>query len=179
MESIVIKNLLNGTPPFEYSLDDITWTSNPYFNNLNPGNFNIYIRDALGCKTSLNGIEILSGENFTISLGPDIKVKEGSEVMLNVSYSLLPISLTWQPSSLITCGYCFNPVFSPTTDTKIYVYGESNRGCISSDSILIKIEPQINLYIPNAFSPDLDGINDRWIIYGNYHVTNIKELKNI
>jgi gliding motility-associated-like protein len=175
--SISIQNIINGSPPYEFSIDSINWFVNPNFNNLVPGNFDIYIRDMNGCKAELKGIQVNSGENFKISLGPDIKVNEGSEVILNLSYSLLPAGITWQPSTLITCGYCFSPVFNPLEDTKIYVLGQSSSGCLASDSLLIKVLPRINLYIPNAFSPDLDGINDRWIIYGNYHVTNIKELK--
>ena len=174
---ISILNTTNGTPPFEYSLDNVNWTSNPNFTKILPGKINIYIRDSKGCTKILSDIQVNQGENFNLSLGPDLTVKEGSEVSLNLSYSLLPVDIKWQPTLLITCGYCLSANIYPTEDTKVSVYGQSESGCISSDSMLIKVLPQINLYIPNAFSPDLDGINDKWIIYGNYHVKKIKELK--
>jgi gliding motility-associated-like protein len=37
---------------------------------------------------------------------------------------------------------------------------ENTFGCLDKDSLKIKIEPYFSLFIPNAFSPDGDGIND-------------------
>jgi hypothetical protein len=49
---------------------------------------------------------------------------------------------------------------------------ESQVGCIGSDSVYVKLVseeiPEFNLYIPNAFTPDEDGINDNFnISYNN------------
>jgi gliding motility-associated-like protein len=37
---------------------------------------------------------------------------------------------------------------------------ENTFGCIDKDSLKISIEPYFSMFIPNAFSPDGDGIND-------------------
>ena len=36
----------------------------------------------------------------------------------------------------------------------------NNEGCIDTISQTIVIEPEFTLYIPNAFTPDNDGVND-------------------
>ena len=38
----------------------------------------------------------------------------------------------------------------------------SDKGCATSDEMIVKVLK--NLVIPNVFSPNGDGINDKWII---------------
>lgn len=45
---------LNGTAPYTYSLDDITYQPGQIFTNLAPGNYVGWVKDAFGCKTSVN-----------------------------------------------------------------------------------------------------------------------------
>ena len=40
----------NGTPPYQYSLDSISFSSSGQFNNLTPGTYKIWIRDSLDCE---------------------------------------------------------------------------------------------------------------------------------
>lgn len=174
---VEIKNIINGNKPFQYSLDHLNWVFDSIFLSLKPDNYTLYVKDSQGCETEISGLLVKSAEMFTIDLGKDITVLEDQEVQLNLKYSALPVSVTWSPGSLINCNYCFTPAFTPTQNTEVFVSAINESGCTAEDSLNIKIRPQFNLYIPNAFSPDLDGINDKWIIYGNAHVLNIKELQ--
>lgn len=174
---VALYNINNGIKPYQYSLDHINWVSDSVFSSLNPNSYTIYVKDSQGCEIEFSGLSVKSAEIFTIDLGKDITVLEGQEVQLDLKYSALPVSITWSPGSLINCNYCFTPAFTPTQNTQIFVSAINESGCIAEDSLNLKIRPQINLYVPNAFSPDLDGINDKWIIYGNVHVVNIKELQ--
>ena len=54
--AVSISNTFELTPLFtlEYSLDNILWKSSNYFNNLGVGSYTCYIRDNIGCSTSID-----------------------------------------------------------------------------------------------------------------------------
>lgn len=58
----------------------------------------------------------------------------------------------------------FSPVYEfPSKDTGSYevtLIAESNFGCIDSLSKVVIVSDKINVFIPTAFTPDNDGIND-------------------
>jgi len=52
-----------------------------------------------------------------------------------------------------------------------------SKGCDSVRVLLLTIIPGTDLYIPNAFSPDLNGINDRFTIYGGSSLQWIERMR--
>lgn len=53
-----------GDGPFEYSLNGILWQNSTMFYNLNPGDYDLYIRDRDGCISLKDGFGILEIPNF-------------------------------------------------------------------------------------------------------------------
>ena len=46
-------------------------------------------------------------------------------------------------------------------------------GCVGSDTVSVKEICPTRIYVPNAFSPNFDGTNDRFGIYG-FHIKSMK-----
>ena len=54
---------------------------------------------------------------------------------------------------------------------------EDENGCISTDTLLIRLIIKDDIYIPNIFSPNGDNINDRWVIFGADDGIKINEVQ--
>ncbi len=115
-----------------------------------------------GCST-LDSI-IIKKETISVSLPQISSVLRGNSVRLEpiVESSAYPIKYNWSPvvsiSSSTDSIISVNPI--ETLDYIIQV--TSPVGCLASDTITITVFDR--MYIPDAFSPNGDGINDRLII---------------
>ena len=77
------------------------------------------------------------------------------------------LSYSWTPEDYLDCPDCPNPISTPEIDMEYVLWVTDENGCISSDTVWVFINSKTNLYVPNAFSPDNDGFNDEFKVYGN------------
>lgn len=65
-------------------------------------------------------------------------------------------------------------VFNEPHDVEVELVGSFANGCSSSVSQVLEVEPIATLYVPNAFTPDDDYINDGFVVRGSqllsYHI---------
>ena len=94
-------------------------------------------------------------------------VSAGTEVQLTatISNEVLVTDYLWTPADGLTCDRCFAPIATPTVTTTYTFTATSNYGCSSTADITITLFCDgSQVFIPNTFTPNGDGSNDRFFI---------------
>ena len=74
----------------------------------------------------------------------------------------------WATSSDISCTGCSDNVVNPETTTTYTVTITDNNGCKITNTVLVDVELICgDVFVPSGFSPNGDGFNDTWCVYGN------------
>lgn len=166
---------VGGVPPYEYSKDGIQFTDNPVFSELEEGAYVFFIRDKNECITSeivaihlpkVPDVEL--GEPQTIALGDSFLL----EATINIPYALLD-SILWDPFQSSPCQVCLSQLVSPIVTTAYKVEIITDEGCRDEDQLTITVETTDDIFVPNVFSPNGDGINDLVFVYARPLVKSI------
>ena len=122
------------------------------------------------CKTKTINFYV---EHFTpefeLDLGQDRIINLGERILLDPKMEPGQTQLfQWNetPGQTINCHDCLTQNVFPLESTTYFFTLTDHRGCTFSDSVHIVVEKSYKIYVPNAFSPNGDGINDRFFVNG-------------
>ena len=159
-----------GTPPYLYSINGGNFSEATLFDNLSGGqSYNLTIQDAQGCQVAQNfimpvlrqeivelpgAVKLVLGDNYTI------------QPKLNIPNSLVK-SIQWSPSEGLSCDTCLMPEVIALQDQTYSLRIDDVFGCTGAAAITIKLDKQVDVFIPTAFSPNGDQQNDLFILFAN------------
>ncbi len=69
-------------------------------------------------------------------------------------------TVLWSPGVNLDNPASYSPVFTGPSDQLYTVEIKTNAGCVTVDTQLIKTVSHADIYVPTAFTPNTDGIND-------------------
>ncbi|MCS7035034.1 MAG: gliding motility-associated C-terminal domain-containing protein [Saprospiraceae bacterium] len=178
--NIAFTGLSGGQPPLRYSVNGgQTFGPSPQFSGLAPGAYTLVVSDALGCTASATaGIDppffpkISFATVAPVDLGDSIRL----EPVLNLPASQVA-DWQWTPAEGLSCDDCPAPWASPLRTTRYRLRILDADGCPAEAHVLVPISRRRLLYAPNIFSPNGDGQNDRFTLYGNQAVVSIRSLQ--
>ncbi len=94
---------------------------------------------------------------FTIE---DVSINFGEQISVTTTASGSQPTYSWTPSIGLSCTDCPSPVAQPTEDVTYTVeVFDSVTGCSASTEVSLSVA-FVPPFIPNAFTPDNDGLND-------------------
>jgi gliding motility-associated-like protein len=176
---ISVESVIGGTPDFEYSLDGIIFQDGPVFEGLYAGEYSIVIRDNNNCEWETS-VVVNEGQATSIELGPDINIHIGDTIHLGAEINIPPEqidSIVWGPSGILSCNVCPNPILTAINTMQISATVYAGNFCEATDELTIFVDRNPNLYIPNAFSPNGDNVNDKAFISAGDEVLRIVDFE--
>ncbi|MCB0616716.1 MAG: gliding motility-associated C-terminal domain-containing protein, partial [Phaeodactylibacter sp.] len=167
----------NDDPAFQFSLDGISYQPNPLFTSLPAGEYQLNIRHSVGCEEIVS-FHIGQPPKLALSLPQDTSIRLGDSLfLLAQTFPTDSLLLNWSPAEGLSCTDCLQPVASPLETTLYSLIVENTSGCIVEDEMEVRVRFDKQVYIPNAFSPNGDGRNDLFYLFGGPDVAIILRLR--
>ena len=163
-----------------YPTDNILWykentpiagANEPIYRVSSSGSYHAVLKNTLGCSISTSKKSIVVD-------------KAKPAITYPVAYALTDLPLTlkarqigeqvqWSPPANLNNAQSFSPVFRGDSEKQYTIEITTNTECVTVDTQLVKIIKNVEIYVPNAFTPNGDGKNDLL----RPHLRGIKELR--
>lgn len=130
-----------------------------------PGNYNVSLSAVSdnGCQSDPVNIPVFVNRAVAFA-GRDTVVIKSEPYQLNGSGGG---TYLWSPDTWMNDNTSANPVVTPDDDITYRLQVTTAEGCVGTDDVTLSVFKGSAIFVPSAFSPNRDGINEK---LGPYYV---------
>jgi gliding motility-associated-like protein len=169
---ITFSTVTGGVGPYLYSIDGgTTFAPTLEFTAITPGNYDLWIQDVNGCEYQ-ESLVVPKAPDPIVNTIPEFNISLGDSLQLKAelgtySFNLIE-SVLWTPEEGLTFEgnsilQRLEPYAKPFKTTTYLVTIISKDGCKAEDRVLIRVDDEPQIYIPNVFTPN-QGENNNNIV---------------
>lgn len=160
-----------------YSITNSIYFFDNTFENIPPGSHTLYAKTDDDCVDSTQ-FNVPFPEPLVVDLGQDYIMALGDSLQLDAyDFDDRFVTFSWSPATGLSCADCPRPTVSVADNTEFTLTVTDSLGCQARDRVKVFVQKERNIYIPTAFSPNNDGINDAFYVFAGEGVTELRDLK--
>ena len=124
--------------------------------------------DSAGCESKILQFELYDPEELMIDLPDRISLQKGQDTLISFNRNRPVFRIEWYPQ---LCQGCDTIDFQGNDDLWLYCMVYDRNGCPARDSVYLQIVSHDEIYLPDAFSPNGDQVNDYYYPQGSANIT--------
>ena len=115
---------------------------------------------------------------FKVSVHPDDTTIDrlGSILLTPVAKGGSLTEYSWSPSTFLSCNTCATPIASPQFTTGYILTAKNENACTDTAQSIIRTVTRKGVFIPDAFTPNGDRLNDVLYVLGGPEVSSISSF---
>ncbi len=163
LETFIVSIPIEGEFEWSDGATDAKWTT------VQPGSYGVTVTNK--CFTWSESFTLeASHDALRVQLGDDLSMRLGDEPTLSFETNARSIEeMVWSTIGdlHLDCRDCLQPGLIAVGDGHVHLTITDERGCVASDTIMVTVDREKRIYAPSAFTPNDDGLNDVFGLYGN------------
>lgn len=130
------------------------------------GDIIVTVEDPNGC-TAETIVNIPQPPQIVVSL-PDQVIVELGDSTVQLQPTITPggnYNYRWTPATFLSSDTIRNPFVFPVGSLEYTLVVTNENGCTAEATVFVALDPNRNVYVPNIFSPNEDGVNDDFRVF--------------